>query len=414
MTTHAARRDRWRARWETHRSALVGLFLVVVSVGAAAVDLVDAANNELPTGAARCGAALTVAVGVALWWRRRAPLLLAAAACAAFTLGASQMVLSLALLSLAVRRRDRWLAGATAGAVAARSVVLWRSGLSGGVMERITGEVFLAAVFIGLPVVLGAFLGARRDLLASLRERAERAEAEQHLRAEQARAAERSRIAREMHDALGHRISLVALHAGGLEVSASSPQAARSAELIRTTAREALQDLRAILGVLREDTDEAESGSATSPDGRAQGLSPAPAPDLGDVPALVRASAEAGARVRLIDEVAPGAEVPALVGSTAYRVAQEALTNVHKHATHAATTVRLSGASGDALVVEVVNARPTGSTGVHSSPGSGLGLVGLGERVHLAHGHLETAEAADGGFLVRARLPWPAAQDRRG
>lgn len=325
------------------------------------------------------------------------------------------MAASLTLATLAARRRDRTLVVVTAGAVAAKLIAPWPLGPPGTAMGWITSQVISLGSFVVLPVVFGAFVGARRDLLASLRERAERAEraeAEQPLRAQQARTAERNRIARDMHDALGHRISLVALHAGGLEVAASSPKTARSAELIRTTAREALQDLRAILGVLREDTGEAGGGSATSLEGRAEDL--APPPDLGDVPALVRASADAGARVRLIDEVLPGAELPALVGSTAYRVAQEALTNVHEHALHAATTVRLSGASGGALVVEVVNARPAGPTGIRSDLGSGLGLVGLGERVHLARGHLEAAAADDGGFLVRARLPWPAEQDRCG
>lgn len=100
-----------------------------------------------------------------------------------------------------------------------------------------------------------------------------------------------------------------------------------------------MEDLRAILGVLRESPVEARSG--TLPDGWAPDLSPQP--DLGDVAALVRASAQAGTQVRLVDEVPTDATVPALIGRTAYRVAQEALTNVHKHAPHAATTVRLSG-----------------------------------------------------------------------
>lgn len=402
----------WGAWWTRHRPRLDDLVLFAVTLCAAAVVVLDADNNERLDATAWIAAGLTAAMAVTLWWRRRASLLLAVVGCVVVALGASQVVLSVTLATLAVRRRDRTLVVVTAGAVAAKLIAPWRFGPPDTAGGWVTSQVLSLAVLVVLPVVSGAFIGARRDLLASLRERAERAVADQQLRAEQARAAERSRIAREMHDALGHRISLVALHAGGLEVSATSPQAARSAELIRTTARQALQDLRTILGVLREGAGEADGESATSLGGPAQDL--APAPDLGDVPALVRASAEAGARVRLIDEVLPGAAVPSLVGSTAYRVAQEALTNVHKHAPHAATTVRLSGASGEALVVEVVNTRPTGSTGVQGGPGSGLGLVGLGERVHLAHGHLEAAAADDGGFLVRARLPWPAAQDRCG
>lgn len=404
-----ARRGAW---WTARRPRLDDLALFAVTLCAAAVVVLNASNNERLDATAWGGAGLTAVMALTLWWRRRLPLLLAVAGCVVVALGASQVVLSVTLATLAVRRRDRTLVVVTAGAVAAKLIAPWRFGPPDTATGWVTSQVLNLALFVVLPVVFGAFIGANRDLLASLRERAERALAEQRVRVEQARAAERSRIAREMHDALGHRISLVALHAGGLEVSASSPQSARSAELIRTTAREALQDLRTILGVLRVDTSEADGGSAIALGGPAQDL--AAPPDLGDVPALVRASAEAGVRVRLVDEVLPGAEVPALVGSTAYRVAQEALTNVHKHAPHAATTVRLSGVSGDALVVEVVNARPTGPAGTRSAPGSGLGLVGLGERVHLARGHLEATGGADGGFVVRARLPWPAAQDRRG
>lgn len=345
-----------RAWWARRRGRVDDLALFAVTLGGAGAIVLNTANNERLDAFVWVGVGLTVAMAVTMWWRRRVPLLLAVAGCVVVALGASQVVLSVTLATLAVRRRDRVLGVVTAGAVAAKLIAPWHLGLPGTVGGWVNSQVLTLLVFVVLPVVSGAFIGARRDLLASLRERAERAETEQQLRTEQARAAERTRIAREMHDALGHRISLVALHAGGLEVSATSPQVTRSAELIRTTAHEALQDLREILGVLREGSAEAVVDQASVPPGRVEDR--LPPPDLLDLPALVRSSADTGARMRLVDELPPGAEVPVLVGRTAYRVAQEALTNVHKHAPHATTTVRLSGASGEELVVEVHNTRP--------------------------------------------------------
>ena len=211
-------------------------------------------------------------------------------------------------------------------------------------------------------MAVGAFVGARRDLVTALRARAEQAESELALRADQARLAERTRIAQEMHDVLAHRISLIGLHAGGLEVQpdAGHETVERSATLIRETARAALEDLRGVLGVLRADD---------QPDG----ADLAPQPQLRDVPRLVASSKAAGIAVTLLDDL-PEEPVPEVTGRTVYRVVQEALTNVHKHARDAAATVRLTGKPGDGLVVEVVNVRPVSAGTL--LPGAGVGLVG--------------------------------------
>ena len=97
--------------------------------------------------------------------------------------------------------------------------------------------------------------------------------------------------------------------------------------------------------------------------------------------------------------------MPEVTGRTVYRVVQEALTNVHKHARDAVTTVRLTGAPGDGLVIEVVNVRPVSVESL--MPGAGVGLVGLRERVELAGGTLDAGPAPDGGWQVRAWFPWP-------
>ena len=368
-------------------------------VRARAADLLYLAAGALITGtealeayrlrgtAASVLAAVVCAVGaVALLWRRRLPVLVALLGLPSAYV--TQLgIFPLGLLALAVRRRDR---------------VLWIVAAAGWLLSLVPGssEENLASAAIsnmltmGLAMAVGAFVGARRDLLASLRARAEQAEAELSLRSDQARLAERTRIAQEMHDVLAHRISLIGLHAGGLEVrpDAGPEVVERSATLIRQTARSALEDLRGVLGVLRTDLS-------------ADGADLAPQPQLRDVPRLVASSSAAGVGVTLVDEL-PAVEVPEVTGRTVYRVVQEALTNVHKHARLAATTVRLTGRPGEGLVVEVVNVRPVSAETL--LPGAGVGLVGLRERVELAGGTLDAGPTPAGGWQVRAWFPWPS------
>jgi signal transduction histidine kinase len=324
---------------------------------------------------------------VVLWWRRRHPLAAAVVGVVAYAVAAVPIPLGAGLATLAVRRRDRVLVALTAAGYVAyvgNGVVVGDQDLAA---SAVTG-----VLYIGVWVAVGAYVGARRDLLASMRERAERAEAEQSLRAEQARLAERTRIAGEMHDVLAHRMSLVALHAGGLEVNEAVDRAAvqRSAELIRRTAREALEDLRDVLGVLRDP--HAEAGTV-------------PQPTLADLPRLIESSRAAGVTVELVDDTGGLSSVPESVGRAAYRVAQEALTNVHKHARGAPTCVRLGGRAGERLTVDVTNVRPVSAGSL--LPGSGYGLVGLRERVQLAGGQVAAAATEDGGWQVHATLPWP-------
>lgn len=385
----------WDARWHRHRRRIADVALTaLVLVPAFAAFGFGAGVAEL-----WWRAPLTVLAAASLWWRRRYPVGVTAAVVGLVAAGASEFALQVALFSLAVRRRDRALVALTAAGVVAFTITYVNQVHSTDGIAAVISGLLSAAFFVGLPVALGGFVGARRDLLASLRERADRAEAEQQLRADQARLAERARIAQEMHDALAHRISLVALHAGGLEVNpAAGPEAVeRTAALIRTTARQALEDLRGVLGVLRTD-------------GSHDGTELAPQPTLDDVPRLVEASRHAGVPVVLEDGVPPG--VPAVVGRTAYRVVQEGLTNVHKHARGAAAQVRLAGSAGDRVEVEIRNARPAGSDLPPLVPGSGMGLVGLAERVSLTGGHLDSGPAADGGFVVRAFLPWGQEEER--
>ena len=246
-------------------------------------------------------------------------------------------------------------------------------------------------------VAWGMYIRARRQLLASLREQVTHAEAAQKLLAEQARHAERTRIAQEMHDVLGHRISLMALHAGALEVRPDLPPArvAEAAGLIRATARQALEELRAAIGVLR--------------DGAGDGEAPlAPQPSLGDITRLVQESRQAGLDVALDMQVETPEAAPGALGRDACRIVREALTNASKHAPGTKVAMSLAGRPGQGLRVTVRNPLPDRPAREPSLPGTGTGLSGLAERVAVADGTLSYGADPAGDFVLNAALRWPA------
>jgi signal transduction histidine kinase len=230
----------------------------------------------------------------------------------------------------------------------------------------------------------GLFVRARRELVRSLRAQADRA-------AEEARAGERRRIAREMHDVLAHRLSLLSVHAGALEFHPDAPaeEVAEAAGVIRQSAKTALEELRGVIGVLREDA--------------AETLTQPPQPTLADLAALVEESRGAGMRITARIELGDAAP-PAAVGRTAYRIAQEGLTNARKHAPGAAVTLTVRAPDGD-LQVEVRSLAPVAVAAAAPPPGAGTGLIGLAERVSLAGGTLEHGVDPDGAFVLRASLP---------
>jgi len=263
-----------------------------------------------------------------------------------------------------------------------RSMVLWM--------------VVIAASYAAL-VGWGAQNQARHALVDSLEDRARQAEEDQAHRVAEARRAERTKIAREMHDVLAHRLSLLAAYAGALEFRPDAPpeELARAAGVIRDGAHQALEELREVIGVLRDDPDEKE------PD--------RPQPTLSDLSLLLDEARAAGTPVRLDDRLADAATVPDVLGRTVYRVVQEGLTNVRKHAPGQEATVLLAGRRGRNLLVVVINRiGPSAADGdAGRIPGSGSGLVGLRERVQLAGGRLET-RSGHGRFRLWAVLPWPA------
>lgn len=329
----------------------------------------------------------------AVWLRRRRPMGLAIAmipvSLVSDTAGGAAMV---ALFTVVVHRPFRygaWIVGAN---LAATPFFYW---LRPDPDLPYLAVVALVTLFILLVTSLALFVRSKRQLMLSLRDRARRAETEAGLRAERAQRLAREAIAREMHDVLAHRLTLLSVHAGALEFRPDAPreEIARAAGVIRESAHEALQDLREIIGVLRA-ADGDEAG------GR-------PQPTLGALEALVGESRQAGMKVVLDNHVGDPSAVPASVGRTAYRIAQEGLTNARKHAPGAEVTVRVTGAPGDGLDVTVHNPAPEAEA--PHVPGSGQGLIGLTERATLAGGRLEHRATGDGGFEVRAWLPWGAA-----
>ncbi|WST79705.1 histidine kinase [Streptomyces sp. NBC_01136] len=367
-----------------------GCFLLAVVIGAMAAHSVSR-EPDIPHGLAVVDQLLGVLACGAVWFRRRRPLGLAVAmvpvGLLSNTAGGAGMV---ALFTLAVHRPFKyvgWIAGLQ---LALLPVYLW---LRPDPDLPYVAAVFVTALVTAAVVGWGMFVRSKRQLMLSLRDRARRAETEAALRAEQAQRLAREAIAREMHDVLAHRLTLLSVHAGALEFRPDAPreEVARAAGVIRESAHEALQDLREIIGVLRAgDSDDA---------GR-------PQPTLAGLDALVSESRAAGMKVVLDRRVTGSAAVPASVGRTAYRIAQEGLTNARKHAPGAEVTVCVSGAPGDGLSVSVRNPAPPGD--VPHVPGSGQGLIGLTERATLAGGRLEHGPDEGGGFAVRAWLAWGA------
>ncbi|MFJ9031421.1 sensor histidine kinase [Streptomyces sp. NPDC102274] len=381
--------DRGRARpRRTVRDWVIDTLMFLAAAGVGLLAL-SASEN---VGNADHVVVIDTIVGVlaccALWTRRRWPvgLTLVLVVVSAVSPVSSGAVL-VALFCVAVHRPFRIVA-----AVGGLSLV---AGCLSSVIRpdpstSLTTGLIATVVVILLVTGWGMLVRARRQLVVALRERATRAEAEAELRAEQAQRLAREAIAREMHDVLAHRLTLLSVHAGALEFrpDAPAPEVARAAGVIRDSAHEALQDLRMIIGVLRAPGDEGDR----------------PQPTLVTLDALVAESREAGMKVTLDSRIDDPAAVPAATGRTAYRVAQEGLTNARKHAPGTETTVEVSGGPGDGLTLEVRNAAPLGE--VPNVPGSGQGLIGLTERALLAGGRFEHGATGEGGFAVRAWLPW--------
>lgn len=404
----------WRRVWgETWRLAAALAFSTII-FGGMLVET-EAARLEL----AESRLALDAVVGLVCFGlvllRRRWPTTVALLVCAAATVSVLAVgPVTLAVVSLATHRR--WWRIVVVGVVYIASGWLYEQIYPSDDSVGWTFALGGGTVLYSLMVWVGAYIGLRREYLAGLHERIETAEREQASRVAQARSNERARIAREMHDVLAHRMSLVAMHAGALAYRTDLPreQVAETAALVRDSAHEALGELREVLGVLR-----GLDGPAPDDDGAGTGAPERPQPTLADLPALARATTDAGTPVRLVDRTTDPERLPTAASRTAYRIVQEALTNVRKHAPELPASVVLRGAPGQGVWITVTNPtalaevgeprsdapRRPGPEALATVPPSGLGLLGLTERAELAGGTL-TARAVDGRFTLRAWLPW--------
>jgi signal transduction histidine kinase len=363
------------------------MFLIAVGLGLVAL-------NHFWDGRGAGERTLDVVVGLAaclaLWRRRAQPVGVAVVALLVSPVVATAAGAAvLATFSAAIRAPRRSLVVIACLAAAADVAYPLIHPDAGSFLGQSLFDLLLSAVALGW----GLLVRARRELVGSIRDRAEWVETEQRHRVEGAQQAERRRIAHEMHDVLAHRLSLLSVHAGALEFRPDAPAAevAAAAAVIRTTAATALEELREVIGLLRE-----EPESEASP----------PQPTLADLPLLLDESRAAGMTVHATVDPDVAEELPDAVARAAYRVVQEGLTNARKHAPGAAVDVRLDGWPGE-VVVEVLTRRPLGSSCVPAlaASGAGVGLIGLGERLAVVGGRLEHGPDDRGDFVLRATLP---------
>ncbi|MER5708786.1 histidine kinase [Streptomyces sp. NPDC002122] len=375
---------------------------VVEAVGAAVAALGLFAVAQwlwsLPHAAFQLGA---IPVAVALFSvRRRAPdavlLILGVLAGVAPVVGpvTAAAAYTAALDTVGPRHRIRLLGGASLLVMAAATA----AGPSLGAGTAVYGlelGLLMAATAVVVPGLVGTVYGQQARLLSALRERGDAAERARRFADSEARTHERSRIAAEMHDLVGHRLSLISLHAGGLELALgkAAPELREEAVLVRRTTRDAMRELREALGVLGPLGRDTGADALTDATGT-----------RADVEALVAESRDGGITVRL-EWDGPDLDVcPARVRRAVHRVVREALTNVHRYATAAHVTVRIEHDDRTVRVTVRNGAAPASADGPPEA-GTGRGLTGLRERVALLGGTFEAGALPSGGFQVSAVVP---------
>ncbi|NXY96650.1 sensor histidine kinase [Streptomyces sp. BR123] len=407
--------------WDRPQGAVLDGGIAAVSAAECAAEGVAFAHETgIPTA---LGVLFGVLVGavVLLRWRWPVAVVLVGIAVAPAAMGIVLSVVGLYTLAASEVPRRITSTLTVLALVATFAVMYVRTsggvGATHGVVLVLSGV--LAVALNVVPVLLGLYMGARRRLMESLRERADSLERELLLlaeraeeRAEWARREERTRIAREMHDVVAHRVSLMVVHAAALQaVAAKDPvKAARNAALVGDMGRQALTELREMLGVLRAPVQVRSAVPApvavvAEPVavGAAVAAGPEDGPTLGELEALVGQSRAAGMAVDL-DVRGAGGAYPAEVEQTAYRVVQEALTNCHKHAPGAKVVVRLAHRDGE-VAMQVENGPGAADVARPELPSGGNGLVGMRERVQGLGGVFVSGPTDAGGFRVSAVLP---------
>ncbi|MBF9067798.1 sensor histidine kinase [Streptacidiphilus fuscans] len=422
--------------WQRRRSMWLDLALAAAAaLECAGSAYTFTAHQGLGLAARVAVAVYALVAGATLVVRRRWPLVPVAAALSTIPLSAGYLLLMIGLYTLGAYRPEgaagrfaerRAMSALCAVAIAETVLVSTltlgtqhQDALHQGVPEwvLILFSVLAAIAITVPPTMLGLYIGAKRRLWVALTERAEGLETELGLLADQAReralrarVEERTRIAREMHDVVAHRVSLMVVHAGALErvVHKDPEKAAASAKLMGDIGRQALDELRQILGVLRtvEPNDDDSGGAPVGASGTASGTEYVPM-GVADLPKLVDESRAAGLGVRF---TLGGARrtLTSEAEQTAYRVVQEALTNVLKHAPGADVEVVVAYVPGGVALAVSNTCPPAEQTGEERDatilPSGGNGLVGMRERVTALGGAFTAGPTAEGGFRVEARL----------
>jgi signal transduction histidine kinase len=372
--------------------------VTLAGLGSALTTNIDRGRLNPPAvgmGTYALGIALALLAGLPLAWRRRWPLgvlavvevaLLGHLVFIAANPRATVLALAAAMYTVGAeepRGRSLPAAFAVAAVNALTYLALFVTGQSDA-----PANLFVLTVLVAGSWALGDNIGTRRAYLASLEDRASRAEREQQERARHAVLDERSRIARELHDVVAHHVSAIAVQAGAAEeIAERDPRRAREVlGTIQATSRQALAEMRALVGVLRDEPDDEL----------------APQPSLAQLDRLVAQIRAAGLPVAVRVE-GSRRPLPEALDLSAFRLVQEALTNTLRHAeaTRAEVVVRYGD---DTLEVTVTDDGSGGGAGT-TAAGAGRGLVGMRERVALFHGQLDVGRAAAGGFRVHASLP---------
>ena len=371
--------------------ALIVLGVSLVAVAASALadgeDFTLATVGDRPVGAF---ALLALAAG-ALLWRRRWPIattgfvlaVMIAWAVAGYGDG-QDLALIVATYSVGRYAPNRLHSLVTVAVVVAVTIL----GTIIDTHQRI--DIAPAIILSALPWYIGRRVRNRGDYLALLQERATRLEAEQHARARRAVADERARIARELHDVVAHQVSMMTVQAGAARTIARDDldSAIKAMGEVEGAGREALGELRHLLGVLRPDPEDAEDLG--------------PQPGLADITTLTEQLRHTGAHVNLTVADLPDA-LPASVDLSAYRIVQESSTNIIKHAGPNPSVDITVDLDDDGLDIDITNTTEATS---RSLPGSGYGIAGMSERAALLGGTLAAGPLPPDRYRVRAHLPF--------
>ncbi|OPF84810.1 two-component sensor histidine kinase [Streptomyces antioxidans] len=388
----------------------------VIHWGALIVPVLLAVADALLVNGVTFGLELNVslAAAAALLVRRKLPALVFLITLPGILIGYVWFAPMIALYTVARLRPDRWLLWISALLLAAAHFIPWPvSDFEPTAYRENTLTLIDACVTSVGPIALGLLVRTRAELAARIEDLTRSRRHADELIAEQVLSTERARLAREMHDVVAHQVSLISLQAGAVQISAEDAKAREGARTIRELSVRTLDELRHMVGILRAAGGDHEELT--------------PQPRLADLPRLIELSA-----LDVTFETDSATQRPGhseAVERAAFRIVQEALTNVRKHAPGARVTVRVNDAQGDAegegpeaaeeaaqeadqaaeetrgLRVEVRNGPPDASAVAPGLPGGGHGLVGLRERAQLLGGTLEAGPTEEGGFAVRADFP---------